>query len=172
LLRSARTKRESGSAEEALKHYRDVLARTPGGYFPPANLELGVALMNLKRYEEAIAALLPLTQKDAARYPVAHYYLGRLFERQGQLALSADSFRRASELYGDTNPQALLDLSRLREQTGDHAGALAAVNDYAAALGRQGSVPAWVTERQAKLRQKAAAASASSAPKDSTPTRQ
>jgi tetratricopeptide (TPR) repeat protein len=172
LLRTARAERESGSVEEAVKHYRGVLARSPGGYFPPANLELGAALMNLKRYEEAIAVLVSLTQKDAARYPVAHYYLGRLYERQGQLALSAESFRRAAELYGDANPQSLIDLSRLREQTGDHAGALAAVNDYAAALGRQGTVPAWVAERQAKLRQKAAASAASSAPSNSTPTRQ
>jgi tetratricopeptide (TPR) repeat protein len=171
LLRSARAERESGRAEDAVKHYRAVLARSSGGYFPPANLELGVALMNLKRYEEAIAALLPLTQKDAARYAIAHYYLGRLFEGQGQFARSADNFQRAAELYGDTNPQSFLDLSRLREQTGEHALALAAMNDYAAALGRQGTVPAWVAERQAKLRQKAAASSASSAPNTSTPTR-
>lgn len=171
LLRNARAASESGRIEEAVKHYRAVLARSPGGYFPPANLELGAALMNFKRYEEAIAVLLSLTQKDAARYPIAHYYLGRLFERQGQLALSADSFRRAAELYGDTNPQAMIDLSRLREQTGDNAGALAAMNDYAAAMGRQGTVPAWVAERQAKLRQKAAASPASPAPNNSTPER-
>jgi tetratricopeptide (TPR) repeat protein len=179
LLRAARAARESGNVEEALKHYRGVLGRSPGGYFPPANLELGAALMNLKRYEEATAVLLSLTQKEAARYPVAHYYLGRLFERQGQLALSAESFQRAAELYGDTNPQAYIELSRLREQTGDPSAALAAMNDYAAALGRQGTVPAWVAERQAKLRQqqqqqqkKAAASTASPAPDKRTPTRQ
>jgi tetratricopeptide (TPR) repeat protein len=176
LLRAARAEREGGSVEEAVKRYRSVLQRSPGNYFPPANLELGAALINLKRDEEAIAALLPLTQKDAARYPVAHYQLGRLFERQGHLARAADSFQRAAELYGDTNPQVLIDLSRLRERAGDHAGALAAMNDYAAALGRQGTVPAWVAERQAKLRQKAAATtaspSASSAPNNPTPTRQ
>ncbi|MDQ1558820.1 MAG: hypothetical protein QOD32_1880 [Pyrinomonadaceae bacterium] len=172
LLRAARAEREGGSVEEAVKRYQGVLQRSPGGYFPPANLELGAALINLKRDEEAIAALLPLTQKDAARYPVAHYHLGRLFERQGHLARAADNFQRAAELYGDTNPQVLIDLSRLRERAGDHAGALNAMNDYAAALGRQGTVPAWVAERQAKLRQKAAASSASSAPNDSTPTRQ
>jgi hypothetical protein len=62
----------------------------------------------------------------------------------------------------------------VRERAGDHAGALAAMNNYAAALGRQGTVPAWVAGRQEKLRQKAAAATtASPAPKDSsTPTRQ
>ncbi|MDX6269595.1 MAG: hypothetical protein QOD28_818 [Acidobacteriota bacterium] len=172
LLRAARAEREGGSIEEAVKRYQGVLQRSPGGYFPPANLELGAALINLKRDEEAIAALLPLTQKDAARYPVAYYHLGRLFERQGHLVRAAESFQRAAELYGDTNPQVLTDLSRLRERAGDHAGALNAMNDYAAALGRQGTVPAWVAERQAKLRQKAAASSASPAPNDSTPTRQ
>jgi len=172
LLRTARTERESGKVEEAVKDYRGVLARSPGGYFAPANLELGATLINLKRDEEAIAALLPLTQKDAARYPIAFYHLGRLFERQGHLARAAESFQRAAELYGDVNPQVLIDLSRLREKAGDNAGALAAVNDYAAALGRQGTVPAWVAERQAKLQQKAAASSASSAPNSSTPTRQ
>ncbi|HZH91658.1 MAG TPA: tetratricopeptide repeat protein [Pyrinomonadaceae bacterium] len=173
LLRSARAKRESGG-EEAVKHYRDVLARSPGGYFPPANLELGAALMNLNRDEEAVAALLPLTQRDAARYPVAHYHLGRIFERQGHIERAAASFERAAQLYGDTNPQVLIDLSRARERAGDHAGALAAMNNYAAALGRQGTVPAWVAGRQEKLRRKAAAATtASPAPKDSsTPTRQ
>jgi tetratricopeptide (TPR) repeat protein len=172
VLRSARDARERGGVEEAVKHYRGVLARSPGNYFPPANLELGTALMNLRRDEDAIAALLPLTQKDAARYPVAFYHLGRLFERQGHLARAADNFQRAAELYGDTNPQVLIDISRLRERAGDHAGALAAMNDYAVSLGRQGTVPAWVAERQAKLRQKAAASSASPAPNNSTPTRQ
>jgi tetratricopeptide (TPR) repeat protein len=172
LLRSARARRESGSVEEAVKHYREVLARSPGGYFPPANLELGGALIGLKRDEEAIAALLPLAEKDNARYPVAHYHLGRLFERQGHLARAAGSFQRATELYGDANPQVLIDLSRVREREGDHAGALAAMNDYADAVGRQGTVPAWVAERQAKLRQKAAASPVSSAPNNSTPTRQ
>jgi tetratricopeptide (TPR) repeat protein len=172
LLRNARAERESGKVEEAVKDYRDVLARSPGGYFPPANLELGATLINLKRDEEAIAVLLPLTQKDAARYPIAFYHLGRLFERQGHLARAAESFQRAAELYGDVNPQVLIDLSRAREKAGDDAGALAAMNDYAAALGRQGTVPSWVAERQAKLQQKAAAVSASSAPNSSTPTRQ
>jgi tetratricopeptide (TPR) repeat protein len=168
LLRSARAARESGSVEDALKNYYGVLARSPGNYFAPANLELGVALINLKRDEEATTVLLPVAQKDAARYPVAHYHLGRLSERQGNPARAAEHFRRAAELYGDANPQVLIDLSRARERVGDHTGALAAMNDYAAALGRQGTVPAWVAERQAKLQQKAATSAASPAPSDST----
>jgi tetratricopeptide (TPR) repeat protein len=169
LLQTARERREQGSYEESVKNYRNVLARSPAGYFPPANLELGAALINLKRDEEAIAALTPLTERDGARYPVAYYHLGRLYERQGELERAARSFARAAELYGDANPQALIDLSRTREKTGDAAGALAAMNAYAASIARQGSVPAWVAERQAKLRQKAAASSASSAPKSATP---
>lgn len=171
LLRSARAARESGSLEEALKDYYGVLARSPGDYFPPANLELASALINLKRDEEAVAVLLPVVQRDAARYPIAHYHLGRLFERQGNPARAAEHFRRAAELYGDTNPQVLLDLSRVRERVGDYAGALAAMNDYAAVIARQGTVPAWVTERQAKLRQKAAASPAAPASNDATRAR-
>jgi tetratricopeptide (TPR) repeat protein len=123
----------------------------PAGYFAPANLELGTALMNLHRREEALAALLPLTQKDAARYPVAYYHLGRLYEGLGQLELSAKHFARAAELYGDANPQMLLDLSRIREKTGDHPGALAAMDAYVKSIAQQGTVPEWATARQAKL---------------------
>lgn len=158
LLQTARERREQGSYEESVKSYREVLARSPAGYFPPANLELGSVLINLKRDEEAIAALTPLTEKDAARYPVALYHLGRLYERQGELARAAANFARAAELYGDKNPQVLIDLSRARERANDTAGALAAMNSYAASIARQGTVPAWVAARQAKLKQKISAA--------------
>jgi len=154
LLQTARERRESGNYEESVKHYRSLLARSPAGYFPPANLELGAALINLKRNEEAIAALLPLTQKDSARYPIASYHLGRLYERQGQYERAAHHFGRAAELYGDANPQVLIDLSRTREKIGDTAGALAAMNAYAAAIARQGTVPPWVAERQEQLNRK------------------
>jgi tetratricopeptide (TPR) repeat protein len=165
LLRTARERREQGSDEESVKSYRDVLARIPTGYFPPANLELAGALINLKRDEEAIAALTPLAERDGARYPVAYYHLGRLYERRGELARATESFARAAELYGDANPQVLIDLSRTREKANDPAGALDAMNAYAASIARQGTVPAWVAERQAKLKQKAAGAAQSSTAK-------
>ena len=160
LLQTARERSESGKYEESVKHYRSVLARSPAGYFPPANLELGTALINLKRDEEAVAALLPLTQKDSVRYPIASYYLGRLYERQGNYERAAHHFGRAAEIYGDANPQTLIDLSRTREKTGDTAGALAAMNAYAASIARQGTVPAWVAERQAQLNRKVTSAGA------------
>lgn len=168
LLQTARARREQGGYEESVKHYREVLARSPAGYFAPANLELGGVLINLARDEEAIAALLPLAERDGARYPVAYYYLGRLYERQGELARATGHFTRAAELYGDTNPQVLLDLSRTREKLNDAAGALDAMNTYAASIARQGTVPAWVAERQAKLKQKI---SATQATQTSTPAK-
>ncbi|MGH9941236.1 MAG: tetratricopeptide repeat protein, partial [Pyrinomonadaceae bacterium] len=75
LLESARDAREAGRYEAAVKHYRDVIARSPGRYFAPANLELGFALMNLKRPAEAADALRTVTEKDDARYPIAHLHL-------------------------------------------------------------------------------------------------
>ncbi|HYX43317.1 MAG TPA: tetratricopeptide repeat protein, partial [Pyrinomonadaceae bacterium] len=151
VLQRARAAREAGRQEDAVKYYRNVLARE-GGYFPPANLELAFALVNLKRTDEAIAALAALVAHDGTRYPVAYYHLGRLYEETNQLARAADSYTRAAALYGEANPQVLIDLSRVREKSGDNAGALNALEAYAKALAAEGAQPAWVTEKLAKLR--------------------
>jgi len=153
-LETARAASERGRHEEAVRHYRAALSRS-GGYLPPANLELSFALITLGRTAEAAALLQSLVERDDARYPVAHYHLARLHERAGQTARAAEHFARAAALYGDTNPQVLLDLSRTREKTGDVRGALEAVEAYAAAISRQGSVPQWVVERADALRMKA-----------------
>ncbi|MDT7604874.1 MAG: hypothetical protein QOF61_2871 [Acidobacteriota bacterium] len=159
MLRSAREASETGKFEEAVRRYRNVLARS-GGYLPPANLELSFALINLQRTDDAIGALTPVAARDGARYPVAFYHLARLYERQGQLELSAQNFARAAELYGDDAPQMLSDLSRVREKMNDAAGALSAMESYVKALARQGSVPDWATERLNTLREKAKGATA------------
>lgn len=156
VLQRARAAREAGRHEEAIKYYRDVLTRSDG-YFPPATLELAFALVNLHRHDEARAALETLVAKDGARYPVAYYHLGRLYEEAGQLVRAADNFGRAATLYGDANPQPLIDLSRVREKLGDNAGALAALDAYAQAIAQQGTLPTWAVERLAQLRAKSAA---------------
>jgi tetratricopeptide (TPR) repeat protein len=156
LLQSARSAGEAGKYEEAVRRYRSVLSHS-GGYLPPANLELGSALINLKRDDEAAAVLTPVTERDDARYPVAHYHLARLYERRGQLELAARQYERAAELYGDTAPQMLFDVSRLREKLNDAQGALNAMEAYVASLSRQGSVPDWATTRVNTLREKAKA---------------
>ncbi len=153
VLQRARAAREAGRHEEAVKYYRDVLARS-GGYFPPATLELAFALVNLHRNDEARATLETLVAKDATRYPVAYYHLGRLYEEAQQLVRAADNFGRAATLYGDANPQPLVDLSRVREKLTDNAGALAALEAYAQAVEQQGTLPGWVADRLAQLRAK------------------
>jgi tetratricopeptide (TPR) repeat protein len=159
LLQSAREASEARKYEEAVRRYRSVLSHN-GGYLPPANLELGAALINLKRDDEAVAVLTPVTERDDARYPVAHYHLARLYEQRGQLDLAARHFARAAELYGDTAPQMLFDLSRLREKLNDPQGALSAMESFVASIARQGSVPDWATARVNALREKAKGATA------------
>jgi tetratricopeptide (TPR) repeat protein len=154
VLQRARAAREAGAPEAAVKFYRSVLARQ-GGYFPPANLELAFALVNLKRNNEAIATLEALVARDGAHYPVAYYHLGRLYEQTDQLQRAADSFQRATELYGDANPQVLIDLSRVRDKLGDTAGALAAMESYVKAMAAEGATPDWAKEKLAQLRAKA-----------------
>ena len=57
---NARVRRARRAQRGTVTLYRRVLAER-GGYFPPANLELGYALINLKRNEEALAMLVPVT---------------------------------------------------------------------------------------------------------------
>ena len=157
ILQQARASNEGGKFDDAVRRYRSVLAHS-GGYLPPANLELGLALLNLQRDDEAIAALAPVATRDSKRYPVAHYHLARLYERTGNLQLAVQEFARAAELYGDDAPQMYLELSRIREKSNDTAGALAAMESYVASIARQGSVPDWATEKLNSMREKAKAA--------------
>ncbi len=157
LLQRARAAREAGRNEDAATLFRRVMQNS-GGYFPPANLELAYSLGALDRLDEAVAALLPITRKDAARYPIAFFHLGRYYEHLGQLNLAGDAFARAAASYGETNPQFLLDVSRIREKEGRTADALAALEEYMRLSAQQGSVPEWAHERVAKLREKMSAA--------------
>lgn len=155
-LQRARASLERGRQEEAIENYRKVISRM-GGYFPPANLELGYALLALKRNQEALAILLPVSVKDGTRFPITYYHLARLYEAGGDLKLAEESFMRAAEFYREGNVQFLLDLSRVREKLGNFAGALASMEQFITTLERQGLRPAWSDERLTALRQKLAA---------------
>ncbi|HVF54655.1 MAG TPA: tetratricopeptide repeat protein [Pyrinomonadaceae bacterium] len=164
VLKRARAARDAGRNEEAVALYNRVVENR-GGYFPPANLELGYALGDLRRNEEAVAALLPVARKDGARYPVVFYHLGRCYEYLGQLGLAGENFERAVSLFGDTNPQFMLDLSRVREKEGKRVEALAAMENYVRASERNGSAaPDWAHKRLAQLREKTPGAPAAAAP--------
>jgi tetratricopeptide (TPR) repeat protein len=153
-LQRARTASERGKAQEAVENYQRVLKRE-GGYFAPANLELSYSLMSLKRYDEAQAQLLQVSQRDGARYPVSYFHLARLYESKGELKLAETAFANAHEANTSANVRYLLDLSRVREKQGDFKGALAAMERYATQMQQQGEKPAWCDERLAALRAKA-----------------
>jgi len=158
VLQRARRAREAGRNEEAITYYRRVLT-SRDNFFPPANLELSYAFISLHRTDEAIATLLPLATKAGARYPEANYHLARLYELRGDLHLAGDAYERAAAA-DKMNPQFLLDVSRVREKEGNHAGALTAFEAYLSRSEQMGRVPEWSTARLAELRQKAAASTA------------
>ncbi|MGH9883865.1 MAG: tetratricopeptide repeat protein [Pyrinomonadaceae bacterium] len=154
-LQRARSAHERARYEEAVANYRRVISRM-GGYFPPANLEMGYALVNLKQADEALASLLPVAQNDGARYPISYYHIARLHEAQGNLKLAEESFGLAAALYKQDNAQFLLDVSRVREKLGDYQGALTALEEYLAILERKHQKPEWSAGRLASLRERVA----------------
>lgn len=155
LLRRARAARDAKRAEESVALYRRVIEGS-GGYFPPANLELGFALASLGHHEEAVTSILNVTRKDGERYPISFYHLGRYYEHLGRLDEAGEAFGRAVTLLGTESPQFLLDVSRVREKQGKWAEALSATEAYVRAAERMGAVPDWAHERIERLRQKAA----------------
>lgn len=156
LLKRARTARERGRTTEALENYSQVIARKDG-YFPPANLELSNMLFSLKRNDEALATLLPVTQRDGASFPISYYHAARLYELRGDLKLAEENYNRAIESFTGNNSQFILDLSRVREKLGDFSGALSAMEQYVSSMRQQGQLPRWSEERLTLLRQKVAA---------------
>lgn len=157
-LERARAAREGGRNEEAATFYRRVLARSHG-FFPPANLELSFVLTEMKRYDEAAETLAIVAKREGARYPIAYYHLGRQYEALGRLSLAAEAFEKAAATYGDTNPQFLLDLSRVREKEGNFQAALTAMETYIRLSQDLGRTPDWSETRLIELRQKVAATS-------------
>lgn len=163
ILQRARRAREAGRYEDAVTDYRRVLARRDN-FFPPANLELSYAFITQHRTDDAIASLLPLATKAGAEYPEANYHLARLYELRGDLHLAGEAYERAA-VADKSNPQFLLDVSRIREKEGDHAGALAAFEAYISRSQQMGLVPDWTTARLADLRRKASPTAHSTTPK-------
>src|SRR5947209_6354921 len=153
LLMNARDARADKRAGDAVTLYRKAIEAN-GGYFAPANIELGYTLTGMHRNEEAAANLLVVTRKEGARYPVAFYHLGRLYEHLGRIEEAGEAFARAAELMGDTSPQFYVDVSRVREREGRYADALAAAEQYVRLMTQTGGVPDWAGERVNSLRKK------------------
>jgi tetratricopeptide (TPR) repeat protein len=153
LLQLARTATEKGNTLDAIGNYQRLLSRQ-GGYFAPANLEVSFALMNLKRYDEALGNLRLVTTRDGAHYPIAYFHLARVYEIQGDLKTAEELFSKTASMFGSQNAQFLLDVSRVREKKGDFKGALEAMEQYLAQVKQEGQEPAWSAERLTALRQK------------------
>jgi tetratricopeptide (TPR) repeat protein len=153
-LQRARNAAERGKMLEAVDNFQRLLSRN-GGYFAPANLELSYALLSLKRYDEALAQLQVVSQRDGARYPVSYFHLARVYEMKGELKLAEAAFSKAVDANVPSNNQFLLDLSRVREKQGDYKGALEAMERYVTIVQQQGPKPSWCDERLAELRAKA-----------------
>ena len=162
VLQRARSAHENSRYAEAAAGFKRVNARN-GGYFAPATLELSYSLMELRRYDEAIAALLLVAEKDGARFPIAYYHLGRLYELRGDLPHAEENYLRATQ--AQENAQFLLNLSSVREKQGDFAGALVAMENYVKRMEQQGQKPEWSYARLKELRDKAAAGTSPSKPK-------
>jgi tetratricopeptide (TPR) repeat protein len=153
-LQRARTAAERGKMTEAADNFVRLLNRQDG-YFPPANLELSYALISLKRYDEAIGNLLKVSERDGARYPISYFHLARLYESRGELKLAEAAFSQAATAYNSTNPQFLLDVTRVREKLGDFKGALESMERYLKLMPERGEKPVGADERLAELRRKA-----------------
>lgn len=153
-LQRARDAVERGKMMDAVDNFKRVLSRQ-NGYFAPANLELGYALVSLHRYEEALAQLLQVSQRDGARFPISYFHLARLYEFKGDLKLAEESFAKAVAA-SPANAQFLLDLSRVREKLSDYKGALEAMEQYIKLAPEHGKKLASSEERLAELRSKAA----------------
>ena len=156
-LQRARNASERDRIEEAVTNYRRVITRM-GGYFAPANLELSYALINSKKFDEAMVVLLPVAERDGSRYPISYYHLARLYEACGELKLAEENFSRAAGLYRQDNSQFLLDVSRVREKLGDYEGALVVFEEYLATAENRNLKLEGSTERLAFLKQKVASA--------------
>ncbi|MDT7806236.1 MAG: protein O-GlcNAc transferase [Acidobacteriota bacterium] len=156
LLRDARAARADNRFDEAATLYRRAI-KEGGGYLAPANLELGLTLISMRRNEEAAASLLAVVRNEGARYPLVFYHLGRIYEHLGRLSEAGEAYARAADLAGEESPQFFLDLSRVREREGHDVEALMAAERYVGAMGhRTGSAPDWARERVEALRKKAA----------------
>lgn len=152
-LQRARNAFERGKMIDAVSHFQRVI-KLQDGYFPPANLELGYALLRLQRNDEALATLLEVSQRDGARYPISYYHVARLYELKNELKLAETGYAQAVSA-SSGNPQFLMDLSRVREKMGDFKGALEAFESFLKLSPEDVQKPAGADERLAELRAKA-----------------
>lgn len=85
----------SGRTAAAVAAFRKILMADPGNLL--ARRDLGVGLIELKRFEEAISELRTVAATAVEDY-VTRYELGLALEATGQLPAAVDQFRAACQL--------------------------------------------------------------------------
>ncbi len=90
----------AGRHERSLQDFERSLALKPD--LVEANVNVGAALYNLKRYPEALAALSEGVKTDNIKArAVGHYNIALILERNGDLQGAYDSFKTALDLKPD-----------------------------------------------------------------------
>ena len=85
----------SGRYDDAMRHYREVLAIRPDD--ADSHNNLGLLLAANGRLEEAVEHFTAAIRVDPG-YAKAHFNLGRVFARQGRVRAAVESFQRALQL--------------------------------------------------------------------------
>ena len=101
--------------EEAIERYRAVLQIDPG--YAPAHAGIGYALLEMRRYEEAVESLARSVslQQESPEAADRHVAMGRAFVALGRTEAAEEHYARALE-FDSRNPRALDSLAVLRFQ--------------------------------------------------------
>jgi len=125
-----------GQLDQAIEHYRDAVALSPGATAP--KMRLALALVELGQAGEAQALLDDLAGRRPAA-AAAHFGLGRLAARRGDTRAAAEHFERTLELQPGA-AQVHYPLAQAYRRLGDLARARAQLELHAAAGEEPGRV--------------------------------
>jgi len=100
---------------EAVRNYRQALELAPG--WVEAHINLGVALYQMGKSEEALAEFLSAVKLDQLN-GIAQYNLGCVLEEQGQIEKAIDHLARAARVM-PAHPDVHFNLALAYEKRGD-----------------------------------------------------
>jgi tetratricopeptide (TPR) repeat protein len=118
-----------GKSEDAAHAYRSAIDAR-GRPYPEAQIGLARALLDLKRSEEATAAVASAISADP-RNVEAHSVLGNVLRERGLYDEAAAEYRKAIAIAPTRAPEAHTGLALVLDEKGDHAHA---VEEYRKAI--------------------------------------
>jgi choline-sulfatase len=108
-----------GQKDEALRHFTRATQEKPD--YAPAEMQLGILLVEMRRYSEALGALKIATQFDSQN-PVLLNFLGTCYSNTNQLPLAVQSYQSALSIKPDY-AAARLNLAFAYKKGGDQVKA-------------------------------------------------